>query len=50
MVKLHMDGKVIYTQRSSQCGFGGLARPKLLGTKREKPDERQGGEVTSCRG
>lgn len=41
MVELHMDGKVIYTQRSSQCGFGGLAPPKLLGTKREKPDEKQ---------
>lgn len=32
LVELHMDGKAIYTQRSSQCGFAGLAGPKLLGT------------------
>lgn len=51
-VKLHTDGKAIYTPRSSQCSLGGrgFGRSQTSRHIKGKPDKCQEGEVTSHRG
>lgn len=55
-MKLHTDGKAIYTPRGSQCSFGGggggggVGRSQTSRHIKGKPDKCQEGEVASSRG